>query len=211
MEKDIETFIIENMRLVYKCTNKYRDRYDYEDILQEATIALIEAYEVYDKSTGYAFSTIAYPYIRGRVMNYVRDYGNLVKLPAYVQAIQAQIEKNNWFDLEDAEIAKALNVRVSFVKTAKKEMGKSWTSLEYKIPDERKLSVLETMGADDDFSKVIVDDFFRRLNPTEREILEKKLVGYKPIEIAFQRNVTKQRISNTMGNVKEKARAYFMA
>lgn len=209
MKKDIETFIKDNMRLVYKSTSVYQARHDYDDIVQEATIALMEAYEKYDESTGYAFSTLACRYIRGRVLNYIRDYGHVMRLPAYVQAIKASIQRNHWYDMADEEIAQKLNVRVSFVKTAKKELEKSWLSLDFEDTDDDKTSMSELFGKNDDFTKVIVDDFCIKLTEVERDIIRKKTAGYKPAEIATQRGITPQRVSNSIKNIKKKARVYF--
>lgn len=70
--------------LVFSCVKQYRSRFDFEDLLQEGRIAMLQALEAYDP-TKYEFSTFAVHYISGKVRHYIRDKGHLVRIPAWVQ------------------------------------------------------------------------------------------------------------------------------
>ncbi|WP_411869245.1 sigma-70 family RNA polymerase sigma factor [Vulcanococcus limneticus] len=51
----------------------------FEDLLQEGSIGLIRAVEVFDGRRGAALSSVAVPYVRGRIRQHVRDRGCLVR------------------------------------------------------------------------------------------------------------------------------------
>lgn len=52
----------------------------YEDLEQQATIALIWAVEKFEPNKGYQFSTFAVPVIRGRLMNFIRDKSSIIRV-----------------------------------------------------------------------------------------------------------------------------------
>ena len=51
----------------------------FEDLLQEGSIGLIRAVEAFDGSRGAALSSVAVPYVRGRIRQHVRDRGCLLR------------------------------------------------------------------------------------------------------------------------------------
>jgi len=53
----------------------------YEELEQIASMGLIVAVERYDPTIGAKFSTFAIPLITGRLLNFVRDSSNVIKLP----------------------------------------------------------------------------------------------------------------------------------
>lgn len=53
----------------------------YEDIEQQAFIALIYCVENFNPDKGYRFSTYAVPVIKGRLLNFIRDKTSLIKVP----------------------------------------------------------------------------------------------------------------------------------
>jgi DNA-directed RNA polymerase len=64
------TIVLENLGLVYKVVNRHARRdQDKKDLEQEGRIALFEAARRYDESKA-AFSTFAYSYIQGAVLNW---------------------------------------------------------------------------------------------------------------------------------------------
>jgi len=71
-------------RLIYSCVKAYRQRADYDDLIQEGRLAMLQILDTYD-ATRADFSTIAVHYICGKVRHYIRDKGNLVRIPAWVQ------------------------------------------------------------------------------------------------------------------------------
>lgn len=89
----------------------------YEDLQQIGYLGLIRAIERYNPHLGSAFSSFAIPYIRGEILHYLRDRGNLMKIPRRWQDLTKKAAKiRKKYSLEnlnppsDAEMAKLLGV-----------------------------------------------------------------------------------------------------
>jgi len=81
---DINKLIIDNEKLVGYCFKKYINLYnhpDYEDIISEGMIGLIQAANRFDPSIGTSFSTFAVPYIYGNMLRYIREKSSIIKIP----------------------------------------------------------------------------------------------------------------------------------
>lgn len=63
--------------LVFKITGRWRSESFTMDLIQEGTVGLIEAVESYDHTRGVAFSLFASHRIRGRILNFIEQEGNL--------------------------------------------------------------------------------------------------------------------------------------
>lgn len=64
-----------------------------EDLVQEGTIGLINAVELYDLRRGVKFTTYATHLIAGHIQHHLRDRGRLIRQPAWVQELAAKITK----------------------------------------------------------------------------------------------------------------------
>ena len=69
----LEKVIEDNNNLIYSICLKYQNYCDKEDLYQEGRLGVIDAYNNYDNTKNTKFSTYAFPYIVGRVSNYIRN------------------------------------------------------------------------------------------------------------------------------------------
>ncbi|MBD2578320.1 sigma-70 family RNA polymerase sigma factor [Oscillatoria sp. FACHB-1406] len=65
----------------------------YEDLSQVGYIGLILAIERFDGRKGYAFSSFAIPYIRGEILNFIRDRSTTLKIPRRWQELYRKGKK----------------------------------------------------------------------------------------------------------------------
>ena len=65
----------------------------YEDLLQEASVYLIEAIESFDASRGLQFSTYATPTVTGKLKNYFRDHARLLKVPRRLSELNLETRR----------------------------------------------------------------------------------------------------------------------
>ncbi|MDY7015197.1 MAG: sigma-70 family RNA polymerase sigma factor, partial [Cyanobacteriota bacterium] len=65
----------------------------YEDLEQVGYIGLILAIERFDGRRGYAFSSFAVPYIRGEILNFLRDRSTTIKIPRRWQELYRKGKK----------------------------------------------------------------------------------------------------------------------
>ena len=78
--------IVENMGLVHQICNRVRklsafEHIDYEELVQIGTLGLISAVEKFQLEPGRYFYTYAYPFVEGRLRQYLRDKCRLIRFP----------------------------------------------------------------------------------------------------------------------------------
>ena len=71
------TLIKESEGLIYKIANKYSMYYNIEDLYQVGSIGVIKAYKNYKRDTSVKFSTYAYKYILGEIVEFIRCDRNI--------------------------------------------------------------------------------------------------------------------------------------
>jgi RNA polymerase sigma-B factor len=64
-----------------------------EDLVQEGTMGLINAVDLFDVDRGVKFTTYATHLIAGQVQHYLRDRGRIIRQPAWVQELTGKIMK----------------------------------------------------------------------------------------------------------------------
>ncbi len=65
----------------------------YEDLLQEASMAIIGAIDRFDPDAGTKFSTYLTPTITGEIKNYFRDKSRMVSLPRRLNELNVSVKK----------------------------------------------------------------------------------------------------------------------
>lgn len=89
----------------------------YEDLQQVGFMGLIRAIERFNLRKGYAFSSFAVPYIRGEILNFLRDRGSAIRIPRRWQELYRKSKKLRQelaialgHQPNEGEMAKALGV-----------------------------------------------------------------------------------------------------
>ena len=77
MKEKIYLKIKENENLIYKLASKYKNYYNFDDLYQAGCIGVIKAYKNY-KDNNTKFSTYAYKYILGEMIDYIRKDKNII-------------------------------------------------------------------------------------------------------------------------------------
>ena len=70
--------IIENESLIYSIAKKYSNYYNIDDLFQAGCIGIIKADKKYDSKSNTKFSTYAYKYILGEIIDYIRKDRNII-------------------------------------------------------------------------------------------------------------------------------------
>lgn len=101
---DRERFISENIGLVHSCAARFKNRgIEYEDLFSAGCIGLIKAYDRFDKSLGYKFSTYAVPLILGEIKGLFRS-GGAVKVSRRLKELSLKIiREQQRFTAENGE------------------------------------------------------------------------------------------------------------
>ena len=87
-EKAKADFISHNLRLVVYVAKKYiksTKSLSLEDLIMEGNIGLMKAYEKYDLSKGYKFSTYAIWWIKQNIVRAIYDTDSAIRIPVHLQ------------------------------------------------------------------------------------------------------------------------------
>ena len=167
--KSLEEVIIENKNLILKLASKYSRYYSIEDLYQVGIIGIIKAYDHYNKESNSKFSTYAYKYILGEMIDYIRKDRNIIVSEEYFKIYKKYLEVrrlletklnrevtlkeiSDFIGIGEEEIVRILEY-VSFTKSIDKEI-----SYEYYVDERENIDTkiyLETLldsGAREIFS-----------------------------------------------------------
>lgn len=73
MDNNVESLIRDNEGLIYKIANRYKACYSIEDLYQAGCIGIIKASKKYKKGGECKFSSYAYKYILGEIIDFIRS------------------------------------------------------------------------------------------------------------------------------------------
>lgn len=90
--KSLTELILQNSNLIYSIASKFGNNNDMDDLFQAGCIGMMEAYKRFDSSRGVKFTTFTYPYILGRISEYVRE-NHAVKLTKDMTRAKNKIER----------------------------------------------------------------------------------------------------------------------
>lgn len=82
--------ILEYEKLVYSVVKKFQGSFDIEDLKQVGMMGLIKAYKNFNEGFDTKFSTYAYTYILGEVLNYIRN-SKVIKINKEMQSLYRKI------------------------------------------------------------------------------------------------------------------------
>jgi len=159
-----DEFINHNLRLAAKLSLKYWKpmlKMSRMDLIQEGNLGLMEAFDRFDPTKGYKFSTYAIWWINQKVTRAIADQNDTVRIPVHCNE---KIAKKNNFIKEyedkyfreptDEEIMDALGVDEKELKLIKKaEIIKSPNSIDYVVDNQESRA-----GRESSYGQFIADD-----------------------------------------------------
>lgn len=126
--KERNKWVVSNMGLARSAAHKWAklSHVPYEDLESVAFTFLIYASEKFDKTRGVAFSSFALKKISGGILNWIRDKGNVVKIPRSLydlnqkaKRIERQLEAEYGHKVTSTEVAFAMGIKAQKLQTAK--------------------------------------------------------------------------------------------
>lgn len=121
-----ERFICGHLPLVHACVRELAPHpTQREDVTQAGTLGLIYAVDHFDPHRGVAFSTYAWPHIRGGMLHYLRDCKPSVRIPRRyrevcqkIRANQERLRQSLGHEPSLSDFADALGIRLCEVEAA---------------------------------------------------------------------------------------------
>ena len=208
--KSLEEVIIENKNLILKLASKYSKYYSIEDLYQVGIIGIIKAYDHYNKESNSKFSTYAYKYILGEMIDYIRKDRNIIVSEEYFKIYKKYLEVrrlletklnrevtlkeiSDFIGISEEEIVRILEY-VSFTKSIDKEI-----SYEYYV-DERenidtKIYLEALLDSLDNFDRNLIDYRYYQ-GYTQLETAD--MLGVTQVKVSRQEKLILQRIKNSI-------------
>ncbi len=123
--KDREEVLLENENIVYSIINKYTYYFDKDDLYQVGMIGLMDAYDNYKSDKNTKFSSFAYFYVKGKVLEYIRKSNvlkvskDLIKLNTSIERAKDYLTQKLGYVPSDDDIALFLEMDVKNIEDAK--------------------------------------------------------------------------------------------
>lgn len=224
-----------NLQLVVMIAREYqRNAQNILDLVQEGNIGLLAAIEQYDPYKGIRFPSYAVYWIRAYMLRYLINNLRLVKIGTTqaqrklffnLRKEQERLEAEG-FVPEAKLLAERLKVKESEVVEMQQRLalpdlsvdapvvaGEGRTDYHSILPDLNTPDTEERIAAED-FSRRLreeVERFKAQLNEKERAIIDRRLFTEDPItlqEIADQFQLSRERIRQIEGTLKERLKSY---
>ena len=192
-----EEMILEQEKLIYSIARKFQKFYDVEDLYQVGVIGLSKAYKKYKEGMNTKFSSYAYDWIKGEILEYVRQ-ARPIKVSKEVLSLNKKIDEVKdkmtqklmrepttleialLLDVEEEKIIEARN-QIEFVK-----------SLDYVINEEENYTLYDTVKQEEKSYDPSIQDLRIELESLDEE--EKELIKNR-----YFNDLTQEQTSELLG------------
>ena len=180
---------------------------EYDDLFSVGCIGLIQAYDRFDSSLGYAFSTYAVPMIIGEIRRYLRDNNSIrvsrsIKDTAYrAMQIREQLTAKNQKEPTVSEIAAALELPRADVVIALESVVEPMSLYDPVYSDGGDtIYVLDQIGDNNSDSnwldEIFLKEAIKNLTPREKNILNLRFMqGKTQMEVSEEIGISQAQVS----------------
>lgn len=189
------TLIKESEGLIYKIASKYSMYYSIEDLYQVGTIGVIKAYKNYKKDTSVKFSTYAYKYILGEIIEFIRcdrnikvseEYMSLYKRYLSIKSmLTSKLEREPSF----CEISSFMEIDESVLRNVIETIAftKSTDESDYDYGNDKREEI---------DNKILLDNELSSMDEFDRSLIEFRYYqGYTQSETADALGVSQVKVS----------------
>ena len=121
-----DTLVCKHLHLVQGVARRFSGMGEsLEDLIQEGSIGLLKAVDMFDPERGVKFSTYASHLITSQMQHYLRDRGRLIRQPAWIQELNTKVQRTTeqltqelGRDPQLAEVAERLNLSETSISSA---------------------------------------------------------------------------------------------
>lgn len=205
-------------KMIYKIASKYSKYYSLEDLYQAGAIGVIKAKKKFKKHYNAKFTTYAYNYILGEMLDYIRkeksikvssDYLKIYK--RYGQIKEVLTQKFSRIP-NNTEIAMVMNINENLLNDVilMSEYELSLDNMITENSDNDYYEVIEDSKNNTEL-KVQIQSELEKLSSTERELIKCRYESsYTQSETARLLNMNQVQVSRLEKKTKEKLRSAIM-
>jgi len=191
---EVYNAIKDNEHLIYKLASNYSDYYNINDLYQAGCIGIIKAYKNYDNNNSCKFSTYAYKYILGEMIDFIRKDRNIILsedaykiYKNYIKIKELLSSKYNR-DVSFKEICDYINIDENTMLSILQSIYVDKT-----INEQNDIYNIES---DDLNDKILLDNEISMLDSNEQQlIMYRYYQGYTQSETALKMGLTQVSVS----------------
>lgn len=210
-----DEFIKQSLPLVHFVAKRflkraYASRVDYEALYSAGCVGLVKAYNGFDPSKGFQFSTYAVTAIYCEIQVYLLG-NDPIKIPKDVKGLANKIR---WHEFESKPAAVIANYFACSIKLAERALESlkiQITSMDYLIHagEEGNGTIQDLIPYHEDFTATFLNDFLETLTTRERIIVHCRMNGSTQNEIAQIIGVSQKSVSLYLRKMAVKGSEYF--
>lgn len=192
----INTIINECDGLIYSIVSKYKNSYNIEDLYQVGCIGVIKAYKNYNTTYKVKFSTYAYNYILGEIVDYIRKDRN-IRVSSDYYDIYKRYEKTREL-LRNKNCREPLFSEIcSFMEVSEKDLLSVIESTMYTKSLENEFEQYDySQDSTNIIDKIMLDEELDKIEEPGRSILKYKYYyGMSQQEIASMIGMSQAKVS----------------
>ncbi len=214
MNENLIKHINDTKKIIYKIASKYSYYYDIEDLYQVGVIGVIKAYKNYNTQSEAKFTTYAYSYILGEILEFVKNDRNMrinsetLKLyKSYQKTLEYLAQKESRLP-SFYEISEFMNVPEDVLYNAI-IASEATLSLDNEINNNSFHEIIGEDGRDNLDNIISLRNELAKLNSIDREIIKCRYYkDYTQSETASYLGMSQVQISrnekNILTRIKEK-------
>ena len=188
--------IKEKENLIYKLAHKYSNYYNMEDLYQAGCMGIIKADRKYKDNSNVKFSTYAYKYILGEMIDFIRKDKNIIiseeAYDIYKKYLHINELLTNKYDREISfnEICKYMNIDSNYLLSIIESI-----SFVKCINEDEKVYNTISYSSDID-TELLIKNEIDNLNDLDKSIIEYRYyIGYSQIETANIMGLSQSKVS----------------
>ena len=197
MNQEIYMRIKEQENLIYNIAHRYSSGYNLEDLYQSGVIGVIKACKKYDKSFNTKFSTYAYDYILGEIVDFIRKDRNIIISEENFRIYKYEREATfseicSFMEMKEGDLLKIIQ-SVAFTKSYEPtDDNQTFYEEDY----DTKLYVSEMLESLNDFDKSLIScRYYQGLTQSETA----DTLGVSQVKVSRQEKLILSRIrANTL-------------
>lgn len=214
MKKEIKEVILENENLIRKIAYKYASFSNFEDLFQAGVIGIIKAYNNYDENSNAKFSTYAFIYIKGEMLNFLK-MDRAIKVNSDYLKLYKAYEKSKEFLTQKLGRVPSLSEISLFMKVEEKVLEDAYIACEFVSSLDKEINndeanMYEIVGEikEENYEvKIMINDALNSLSHEERELMKLRYYkDYTQSEVAKYLNMSQVQVSRMEKKAKEKVR-----
>lgn len=176
-----------NLKFVIEIAKRYKNKgVELVDLIQEGSLGLIKAIELYDINTDGKLSTYAYYWIRAYIVRLIQQNSSIISIPINVQLelqkinkVKKMLEEKFKRDVTNSELAKELNVPIEKLEEILKRIPKVCSLNDYVLINDSKIEFENIIKSEEDtpeeksvkkITSEQIMDILSKCNLKEREL-----------------------------------------